>query len=67
MISHRTTLCGRDSMNTIALVLIVVGTLLAVLGLVQVADRRRATGIAVALFGLIVAAVPFVSSCLVAD
>ena len=47
-------------MNPIALGMVALGALLLVLGLLLVAKRRKATGIAVSLLGLSTAAAPFV-------
>jgi urea transporter len=47
-------------MNPIALGMVALGALLLVLGLLLVAKRRKATGIAISLLGLGTAAAPFV-------
>jgi len=47
-------------MNPIALGMVALGALLLVLGLLLVAKRRKATGIAVSLLGLGAAAAPFI-------
>ena len=47
-------------MNPIALGMVALGALLLVLGLLLVAKRRKATGIAISLLGLGIAVAPFV-------
>jgi hypothetical protein len=47
-------------MNPIALGMVALGALLLVLGLLLVAKRRKATGIAISLLGLVTTAAPFV-------
>jgi len=49
-------------MNPIALGMVALGALLLWLGLLLVAKRRKATGIAISLLGLVTAAAPFVST-----
>jgi hypothetical protein len=47
-------------MNPIALEMVAIGALLLVLGLLLVARRRKAAGIAVSLLGFGIAAAPFI-------
>jgi urea transporter len=49
-------------MNPIALGMIALGAVLLVLGVLLVAKRRRATGIAISLLGLSATAAPFLIS-----
>jgi hypothetical protein len=47
-------------MNPIALGMVALGALLIIIGLLLIAKRRKATGIAISLLGLGTAAAPFV-------
>ena len=51
---------GRGTMNPIAVGMVALGSLLLGLGLLLVAKRRKAIGIAISLIGLGTAAAPFV-------
>jgi len=54
-------------MNSVALGMVVLGALLLGLGLLLVAKRRKATGIAISLIGISTAVAPFVITIFLGD